>query len=81
VILLDVRMPTMDGIAALGKLKETPRIRDIPVVMLSASLMDHQSALDAGACLFIQKPYSPENLLASLDAAIGGGKLNTDVAQ
>jgi CheY-like chemotaxis protein len=74
VILLDVRMPTMDGLAALGKLKETPSTRDIPVVMLSASLMDQQKALDAGALFFIQKPYSPENLLAVLDTAINGGK-------
>jgi CheY-like chemotaxis protein len=76
-ILLDVRMPTMDGIAALRKLKEHPKTRDIPVVMLSASLVDHQAALDAGALYFVQKPYSPENLLAVLAAAINGGQPTT----
>jgi len=72
VILLDVRMPTMDGIVALGKLKEHPRTRDIPVVILSASVTDHQTALDAGALFFIQKPYSPGNLLDVLKSAIDG---------
>jgi CheY-like chemotaxis protein len=74
-ILLDVRMPTMDGIAALGQLKENPRTRDIPVVILSASMTDRETAIDAGALFFIQKPYVPENLLAVLNAATGGGRL------
>jgi CheY-like chemotaxis protein len=69
-ILLDVRMPTMDGITALGKLKDHPDTRDIPVIVLSASIMDQQIALDAGARSFVQKPYSREDLLNVLAVAI-----------
>ncbi|MFZ9964648.1 MAG: response regulator, partial [Terrimicrobiaceae bacterium] len=36
VILLDVTMPVMDGIECLTKLKATPSLKDIPVIMLTA---------------------------------------------
>jgi two-component system cell cycle response regulator len=36
VILLDVTMPVMDGIECLAKLKSTPKLKDIPVIMLTA---------------------------------------------
>lgn len=36
VILLDVTMPVMDGIECLAKLKSTPKLQDIPVIMLTA---------------------------------------------
>jgi len=34
-VLLDIMMPKMDGVAALGKLKEDPALKDIPVIMLT----------------------------------------------
>jgi CheY-like chemotaxis protein len=69
-ILLDLRMPKMDGMAALAKLKQHRATRDIPVVMLSASMRDEQAALFAGASFFVLKPYLPSYLLAALDSAI-----------
>ena len=69
-ILLDVRMPKMDGMTVLAKLKQDRETRDIPVVMLSASLIDQHAALRAGANSFVVKPYSATNLLAILDAAL-----------
>ena len=69
-ILLDVRMPRMDGLAALEKLRQCDQTKDIPVVMLSASLVDKQAALDAGARYFLTKPYEGETLLAAVESAI-----------
>jgi DNA-binding response OmpR family regulator len=69
-ILLDVRMPEMDGMTALAKLKRDHDTQGIPVVMLSASLIDQHAALRAGADFFVIKPYSATNLLATLDAAL-----------
>ena len=70
-ILLDVRMPCMDGLTALGKLREHPRTADIPVVMLSASIIDQQAALEAGARVFLKKPYHARDLLTIVSTAIG----------
>ncbi len=69
-ILLDVRMPCMDGLAALAKLKRCAATKCIPVIMLSASICDEQAALDCGARFFVRKPYKGSQLLVALDCAI-----------
>ena len=71
-ILLDVRMPKMDGLEALARLKGMPDTKDIPVVMLSASLRDQQAALDTGAKYFLPKPFRGDELLVALEAALAG---------
>ena len=47
-ILLDVRMPRMNGFTVLKHLASCAETKDIPVVMLSASVVDQQRALDSG---------------------------------
>ncbi len=70
-IVMDVRMPRMDGLAALAELQENEDTKNIPVVMLSASLRDQQMALDAGARFFITKPYEGKTLMRAVESAIG----------
>ncbi len=69
-IVLDVRMPRMNGLVALGKLQHDERTKNIPIVMLSASVVDQQAALDAGARYFLTKPYQPTALLTAVEKAI-----------
>ena len=69
-ILLDMRMPNMDGISVLAQLKQLSDTQAIPVVMLSASLVNRQAALRAGASFFIVKPYERLDLLAALKSVI-----------
>jgi DNA-binding response OmpR family regulator len=69
-IVLDIRMPRMDGMTALRRLREGDGTKDIPVVMLSASLVDQYAALDAGAKFFLTKPYQPRLLLAALESVM-----------
>jgi diguanylate cyclase (GGDEF)-like protein len=60
VILMDAVMPEMDGFSACAKLQETPRGKDIPVLMITA-LDDHLSierAFAAGASDYIPKPIN-----------------------
>jgi DNA-binding response OmpR family regulator len=70
-ILLDVLMPGKDGLSALSDLKHRSDTCDIPVVMLSASVVDQEAGLNAGARFFIRKPYSGETLMQAVRAAIG----------
>jgi len=62
-ILLDIRMPIMDGMEALRELKDDPNTNRIPVVMLSASVVDQSAALDGGARFFIKKPFIGRELV------------------
>jgi DNA-binding response OmpR family regulator len=62
-ILLDVRMPGLDGLAVLKQLQEADDTCRVPVIMLSASLCDQRTALNAGARFFLAKPYRGDELL------------------
>ncbi|MDB4766283.1 response regulator [bacterium] len=69
-ILLDVRMPKMDGLSVLSHLKSNPLTSLTPVIVLSASLQDKQKVLDCGASYFIQKPFQSSSILSALDAVM-----------
>ncbi len=68
IIILDLLMPGMDGIAVLSELRKEERTKDIPVIMLSASNLERRRAFAAGAQFFVRKPYRSSDLVAALDA-------------
>ena len=74
VVLMDIRMPVMDGIEATAQLHSLAGARDIPVVMLTAFDTDEfiLHALRAGAVGFLLKTTAPEALVASVRAASQG---------
>ncbi|MCX7421728.1 MAG: response regulator [Planctomycetia bacterium] len=65
VITLDVMMPHMDGWEVLGRLKGNPRLRHIPVVMLSI-VDDKQFGFALGATDYLTKPIDRERLISVL---------------
>ena len=67
-ILLDVAMPRMDGFEVLAQLKQHPRYRRVPVIMLTTSERDEDviRSYDEGACSYITKPASFEGLVRAL---------------
>ncbi|MEM6863400.1 MAG: sigma-54 dependent transcriptional regulator [Myxococcota bacterium] len=69
-VLLDVRLPGLDGLSALSRLKETRS--DLPVVMISghASIDDAVRAINAGATDFMEKPLSRERVLVTVRNAM-----------
>ncbi|HVT27077.1 MAG TPA: response regulator [Lacipirellulaceae bacterium] len=70
-IVLDVRMPRKDGLTVLRELRTEAATKDIPVVMLSASIRDQQDALQAGANYFVRKPYEAEDVLSAIESSLG----------
>ncbi|MBW3552846.1 MAG: sigma-54 dependent transcriptional regulator [Gemmatimonadetes bacterium] len=70
VVLMDLAMPRMDGMTALGRLAE--RRPEVPVVMMSgrATLKDAVEATRLGAFHFIEKPLAPESVLATVSGAV-----------
>jgi CheY-like chemotaxis protein len=65
IILLDITLPLMDGIALLKRLKADPALRVLPVVMLTTSSRqeDITRAYENGAASYITKPASLEEFL------------------
>lgn len=66
IILLDVKMPEMDGYEVCQKLKASESTRDIPVIFLSAldDVLDKVRAFEAGGVDYITKPFQVAEVLA-----------------
>jgi diguanylate cyclase (GGDEF)-like protein len=72
VIVLDVAMPVTDGLFFCRALKSDPATREIPVIVLSGSGSNEAEAKKAGAAAFLNKPFSPLDLLALVEHVSGG---------
>jgi two-component system cell cycle response regulator DivK len=68
-ILMDIRLPGIDGIEALGRLRADVDTRGIPVMAMTASVMasDRQRVLDAGFDAFQSKPIRIKDFLAGVE--------------
>ena len=71
-VLTDIAMPEMDGLTLLHRIKADPRLRGVPVVMLTTSVLDHhrQEAQAAGAAGFLEKPVSSWDLQAMIEEVL-----------
>jgi len=71
-ILMDVRMPRMNGYDSCRLIKAHEKTRNIPVVFLSAKGQDAeiQTGFEAGAVEYIVKPFSPDQLTESVNAIL-----------
>jgi DNA-binding response OmpR family regulator/two-component sensor histidine kinase len=76
-ILLDLRLPGMDGFAVLKKLKSNPKTARLPVIAMSGSESFKTGArarlLTLGAVDFITKPFNMETLLEEIKTLMQGG--------
>ncbi len=73
IVLLDLILPEMDGIAVLRKIRENPAIKDVKVIMVTAIETDDKinEAKTLGVENYITKPLSIENLQNEVDKIAG----------
>src|SRR4051812_29894860 len=76
-ILLDIRMPGMDGFEVCRQIKQNSDTRDIPLIFLSASneVSERVKGLQLGALDYISKPFQREELLARVRTHLELGRL------
>jgi two-component system, cell cycle response regulator DivK len=74
VIVMDLSMPMLDGIAATRRIKGHPRTRQIPVILLTGfpQRAIGRGALEAGVDVFLTKPCLPEDLEAHIRRQLPG---------
>ncbi|SFU51975.1 GGDEF/EAL domain-containing response regulator [Pseudoduganella namucuonensis] len=81
-ILLDVRMPGIDGFEVCRRLKASPDLRHVPVIFLSAQhdTDDKVRGFALGGVDFIAKPFQAEEILARTDAQVRLGRAQQALA-
>jgi serine phosphatase RsbU (regulator of sigma subunit) len=80
-ILLDVKMPEMDGFELCRRLKSNAATEDIPVIFLSAQrdTEDKVKGLQLGALDYVSKPFQPEEVIARVDTHLTIHRLRREV--
>jgi DNA-binding response OmpR family regulator len=73
-LILDVMMPYHDGWSVLKKCRETPALKALPVLMLTAKNIQGQAAhvADLGANAYLRKPFDPAELARKVKELVHG---------
>src|SRR5439155_24892111 len=68
IVLMDIMMPELDGLATIQEIRKLPRGKELPMVAVTAKAMkgDRQKCMEAGAWDYLSKPVDPMHLLAVL---------------
>ena len=69
VVLLDIVMPGMSGIETAGRIKQNAKIRDVPIIFLTAAIAQPEQpflSYAAGAVDYLAKPFDPGVLMAKV---------------
>jgi DNA-binding response OmpR family regulator len=74
-VLLDIVLPKQNGFQVCRRLKSMDQSRHIPIIMISqkSTPLDRRWGLQQGADMYITKPFSPDELLASVRNLTGFG--------
>lgn len=72
VLLVDVMLPGMSGTTFAKQIRQDPRTRDVPLIMVTARAeeSDRVAGLDIGADDYVTKPFSPRELVARIRAVL-----------
>jgi two-component system, OmpR family, response regulator MtrA len=73
VCVIDVMMPKLDGYQVTERLRASPGLAEVPIVLLTASVEDAavSRGFEVGASDSIKKPFGPRELLERIAAALG----------
>jgi two-component system chemotaxis sensor kinase CheA len=71
ILLLDIYMPKMDGLATLKKIRQMKRVANIPIMVISSDETEMKKSLEFGANAFIAKPFKIKELEGQIYTLLG----------
>jgi two-component system cell cycle response regulator DivK len=72
-ILMDINLPEVDGYTLTARMKENPKLSQVPIIALTANVMkgDRERILDSGCDGYIQKPIDVDALPVQIRSFLG----------
>ncbi|CDT17368.1 MULTISPECIES: response regulator [Sphingobacterium] len=70
ILLLDLWMPVLSGDQILKAIRNTPEIKKLPVIVLSASGDGNKIAMEVGADGFIAKPFDLDDIITKINSLL-----------
>jgi two-component system response regulator RpaA len=71
IVILDLMLPRLGGLEVLAQLQTDEQLRDVPVLVITAWNETREDVLAAGAAEFVEKPFDPDELRASIEKLLG----------
>lgn len=72
-VMMDIQMPGMDGLTAIGRIREIPQLQDLPVLAMTAGMFAEQQARarQAGMADVVAKPVKPTQMVEQILKVLG----------
>ena len=72
-VLTDINMPVMDGLKLVGLIRQDPKTKDLPVVIITTegAEKDRDRGMALGATAYIVKPVQPSDLIKTISGILG----------
>jgi len=75
-VLSDIELPDIDGFEICRRIKQNPKLRPVPIILMSGRLAEGNEALalKLGAVDYVSKPFRLENILSKVSAHVRGAE-------
>lgn len=70
VVILDLMLPRLSGLEVLARMNDDERLRDVPVLVITAWNETREAVLAAGADEFVTKPFDPDDLRSAVNRLV-----------
>ncbi len=71
-VVLDLLLPALTGLAVLKAMRQNPTTAELPVIVVTGAVLSKQDLMDLHGVTVLRKPVDPEDLIEAVDTTLAG---------